>query len=237
MSWQATAPWTLTGHLPAATFWSQGGERKAVNSSAWTCCHHSPRNNSDLSLKTESFLWRSLQLIHKLEMFSTSRISGWSFLDFFFRKGWKELVWLCFGFLCAAASSHSPMWLGLRVEVHWFLWKKLCALEDTQDSPSIIPVFERIVRLALPEILVLISFLSFKSLPFLFLWHPLSDRVLKFGDPASPAHLSSFHLMILFPCLAEKPCFHLHPSNHLKQRFYSFFSLWCQSIYYQIVWL
>lgn len=27
--------------------------------------------------------------------------------------------------------------------------------------------------------------------------------------------------MTLFSCLADKPCFHTHPSNDLKQRFYS----------------
>lgn len=31
-----------------------------------------------------------------------------------------------------------------------------------------------------------------------------------------------FYPLTLFPCSAEKPCFHMHPSNNLKQRFFSF---------------
>lgn len=51
-------PWPVIPHLPF--FGRKEGERKAVNSWVWMHCHHSHKNNSDLFLKTESFLEMTL---------------------------------------------------------------------------------------------------------------------------------------------------------------------------------
>ena len=69
-----------------------------------------------------------LQLIHKSEMFSTKPYLyiQRAFRISFFRKGRKEPIRLGFSFLSIAPRFYPQTWLGLSVEAHWFLWKKVC---------------------------------------------------------------------------------------------------------------
>lgn len=194
---------------------------------------------------TKSFPWRQSLFfdgpsneLTNLKCFQQSHIYRYRFLGVFFfffllEKAQRTCLALFLAF-CAVANFNPLMWLGLIVEAHWFLcWRECgsCLRENTD-------LLKHNIRAKKNRVFDPFRdknfdfFPSLKNFAFPSLSHFLSGWVLEFGEPSfsspTPLPVLNYLLVVLphdavFPCSAEKPCFHMHPSNNLKQRFCSFF--------------
>lgn len=170
------------------------------------------------------------------------------------KKKRKELVWLCFGFLCAVASFDPQVWLGLSVEALWFLWEKVCQRECGScpwDNTGLIQhnggVLKKIFFWMLPEKIISV-FSSCKKSPFLSLSYFVTNQVFRCREAClslPPSCLQPvfnsllccwFHPMITVFMLCWKTLFSHASFKWFETKVLFLLSFWCQSIYYQIVW-
>lgn len=126
-----------------------------------------------------------------------------SFVDFFFllRKGRKELVWLCFGFLCAIASLNLQMQLGLSVKLigscgKRCVWRNVDhTCEKTQGLSNTVPMSPRIECFPLPEMITWIFFPCIKTFPTCFPLTLLKWPGIKIREPCSSVYPSALPVL------------------------------------------